>query len=162
MFPGSGSDSSQRSRSGSVYQQAKIVRKTLIPTVLWLLNDFLSFKNYVNVVSKSYKQKTYCMSRMRNTASNEFFTNNGSWLYQCCESGFGSSGSRSVQWGIGECKSRYRNKFFFDQNEQINLISSLSRRLLYQSTYCRDQANNTQQCKLWDVLSRSAKTGLAK
>ncbi len=27
-------------------------------------------------------------------------------------------------------------------------------------TYCRDQANNTQQCKLRDVLSRSAKTGL--
>ncbi len=27
--------------------QAKIVRKTLIPTVLWLLYDFLSLKNDV-------------------------------------------------------------------------------------------------------------------
>jgi hypothetical protein len=43
--PGSG--------SGSFYQQAKIVRKSLIPTVLRLLNDFLSKKNVVNVPSKS-------------------------------------------------------------------------------------------------------------
>ncbi len=36
--PGSGSESvSQRYGSGSFYHQAKIVRKTLIPTVLWLL-----------------------------------------------------------------------------------------------------------------------------
>ncbi len=44
--PGSGSVSiSQRygSGSGSFYQHAKIVRKTLIPTALWLLFDFLSF-----------------------------------------------------------------------------------------------------------------------
>ncbi len=33
---GSGSGS----ESGSLYQQAKIIRKTLIPTVLWLLLDF--------------------------------------------------------------------------------------------------------------------------
>ncbi len=31
------------SGSGSFYHQAKIVRKTLIPTVLWLLFDFLVF-----------------------------------------------------------------------------------------------------------------------
>jgi hypothetical protein len=40
--PGSGSGSiSQRhgSGSGSFYHHAKIVRKTLIPTVLWLLFD---------------------------------------------------------------------------------------------------------------------------
>jgi hypothetical protein len=36
---------------------AKIVRKTLIPTVLLLLYDFLSLKNYVNVPSKSNKEK---------------------------------------------------------------------------------------------------------
>ncbi len=61
---GSGSGStSQRygsgygSRSGSFYHQAKIVRKTLIPTVLWLLLDI--FNNYVNVPSKSNKQKTF-------------------------------------------------------------------------------------------------------
>ncbi len=47
--------------SGSFYLQAKIVRKTLIPTVLWLLFDFLSLKNDVNVLSKSNKQKTYSM-----------------------------------------------------------------------------------------------------
>ncbi len=43
--------------SGSVYQQTKIVRKTLIPTVMRLLYDFLSLKNDVNIPSKSTKQK---------------------------------------------------------------------------------------------------------
>ncbi len=43
--------------SGSFYRQAKIVRKTLIPTVLRPLYDFLSVKNDVNVPSKSKKQK---------------------------------------------------------------------------------------------------------
>jgi hypothetical protein len=37
---------------------SKIVRKTLIPTVFWLLYDFSSLKNDVNVASKSNKQKT--------------------------------------------------------------------------------------------------------
>ncbi len=41
------------------YHQAKIVRKTLIPTALLLLFDFLSLKNYVNVRSKSNKQKNF-------------------------------------------------------------------------------------------------------
>ncbi len=40
-------------------RQAKIVRKTLIPTVLWLIFDFLSLKNDVNVHSKSNKQKNF-------------------------------------------------------------------------------------------------------
>ncbi len=35
--------------SGSFDHQAKIVRKPMIPTVLWLLYDFLSLKNDVNV-----------------------------------------------------------------------------------------------------------------
>ncbi len=48
--------------SGSFYRQAKILRKTLILTVLWLLYDFLSLKNDVNVASKSKKQKTYSFS----------------------------------------------------------------------------------------------------
>ncbi len=39
------------------YHQAKIVRKTLTPTGLLLLFDFLSLKNDVNVPSKSNKQK---------------------------------------------------------------------------------------------------------
>ncbi len=36
---------------GSFYHKAKIVRKTLISTVLRLLFDFLSLKNYVSVPS---------------------------------------------------------------------------------------------------------------
>ncbi len=58
---GSGSGSiSQRYGSGSgSFYQAKRVRKTLIPTVLWLLLDFLSLKNDVNVPSKSNKQKFF-------------------------------------------------------------------------------------------------------
>ncbi len=45
--------------SGSFYHQAKIVRKTLIVPVLWLLLDFLSFKNDVNVPSKINKQRNF-------------------------------------------------------------------------------------------------------
>ncbi len=41
---GSGSGSGSRS-----FHQTKIVRKTLISTVLWLLYDFLSLKNDVNI-----------------------------------------------------------------------------------------------------------------
>jgi hypothetical protein len=47
--------------SGSFYHIAKLVRKTLIPTVLRLLFDFLSLKNDVNVASKSNKQKKLCL-----------------------------------------------------------------------------------------------------
>jgi hypothetical protein len=43
--------------SGFFYHQAKIVRKTLIPTVLWLGFFFFSLKNDGNVPSKSSKQK---------------------------------------------------------------------------------------------------------
>ncbi len=50
--PGSGSVS-PRYGSGNFYHHAKMVRKTLIPTVLWLLYDLLSLKNDVNVPSKS-------------------------------------------------------------------------------------------------------------
>ncbi len=43
---------------GSFHHQSKIVRKTLIPTVLWPLCDFfLSLKNDVNVPSKSNNEK---------------------------------------------------------------------------------------------------------
>ncbi len=53
FFGPSGSGSiSQTYGSGSFYHQAKIVNKTLIPTVLWLLFDLLSLKNYVNVPSE--------------------------------------------------------------------------------------------------------------
>jgi hypothetical protein len=45
------------SGSGSFCHQEKIVRKTLIPTGSWLLFDFLSLTNDVNVPSKSNKQK---------------------------------------------------------------------------------------------------------
>ncbi len=43
------------SGSGSFDHHAKIVRKTLITTVLWLLHDFLASKNDVNVLSKTSK-----------------------------------------------------------------------------------------------------------
>ncbi len=49
---GSPGSISQRYRSGSFNHQVKIVRKTLIPTVLWFLFDFLSLKNDVNVLQK--------------------------------------------------------------------------------------------------------------
>jgi hypothetical protein len=39
--------------SGSFYHQARIIRKILITTAFWLLFDFLSSKNDVNVPSKS-------------------------------------------------------------------------------------------------------------
>jgi hypothetical protein len=41
------------------YQQAKMVRNTLIPTVLCLLLVFLSLQNDVNAPSKSSKQKNF-------------------------------------------------------------------------------------------------------
>jgi hypothetical protein len=47
-----------RSESG-FFHQAKIVRKTLIPTVFWLILDFLSSKNDVNEPSKSNKQENF-------------------------------------------------------------------------------------------------------
>ncbi len=49
--------------SGSFYHQAKKVRKTLIPTVFWLLLDFLSLKNDIYVSSKSNKQKNFFFIR---------------------------------------------------------------------------------------------------
>jgi hypothetical protein len=57
---GSGSGSCSGSGSGSFYHHAKIVRKTLIPTIFFTLFDFLSLKNDVNVASKSNKQKKLC------------------------------------------------------------------------------------------------------
>jgi hypothetical protein len=56
----------QRYGSGSFYHQAKIVRKTLIPTVLCLLYNFLSLKNDVNVLSKSNKQKNLDLDPYQN------------------------------------------------------------------------------------------------
>jgi hypothetical protein len=49
---GSGSVST-RYGSRSFYHQAKIVRKTMILSVMWLLYDFLSLEIDVNVASKS-------------------------------------------------------------------------------------------------------------
>ncbi len=51
------------SGSGSFYHQAKILRKTLILTVMLLLFDFLSLKNDVNVPSKSKKQKNFFLNQ---------------------------------------------------------------------------------------------------
>ncbi len=49
------------SGSGSFKHQAKIVRKTLISTVLWLLHDFISWKNDVNVPSKVISKNIFCL-----------------------------------------------------------------------------------------------------
>ncbi len=60
--PGSGSGSSSHrygSRIRILLSSSKIVGKTLITTVLWLLFDVLSLKNDVNVPSKSNKQKNF-------------------------------------------------------------------------------------------------------
>ncbi len=55
--PGSGSTSQMYgSGSGSLYHHAKIVRKTYFVTIF----DFLFLKNFVNVASKSKKQKKLC------------------------------------------------------------------------------------------------------
>jgi hypothetical protein len=65
---GSGSVSQRygaRYGSGSFYHQAKIVRKTLIPTVLFLIFHFLSLKNDVNVTSQSNKQKKFTVKSNR-------------------------------------------------------------------------------------------------
>ncbi len=43
----------------SIIKQKYVARKTLIPTVLWLLLDFLSLEKDVNVPSKSKKQKNF-------------------------------------------------------------------------------------------------------
>ncbi len=45
------------SGSGSFSDHAKIIRKILFPTVLWLFYGFLSLKNEVNIPSKSKKLK---------------------------------------------------------------------------------------------------------
>jgi hypothetical protein len=53
----------QRNGSGSFYHQEKIVIKTLNPTVLWLLFDLFSLKNYVNdtywYLQKVISRKTF-------------------------------------------------------------------------------------------------------
>ncbi len=58
--PGSGFGTtiSQKYGSGSFYRQAKIVRKTLIPTVLCLLYDFLSQKIIEMYLQKVIGRKT--------------------------------------------------------------------------------------------------------
>jgi hypothetical protein len=54
---------------GSFHHQAKIVRKTLIPTVLLLVCDFLSLKNDVNVPSKKQCKTTFFVGVLKIAAS---------------------------------------------------------------------------------------------
>jgi hypothetical protein len=68
--PGSASGSINQiygSDSGSFYHQAKVEIKTLIPTVLWLLYDFLSLKNDVNVryLQKVISKKKFLLTSWR-------------------------------------------------------------------------------------------------
>ena len=62
--PGSGSTSHRYgsgscSGSGSFYHHPKIVRKTLIPTALWLLFDFSSLKMMYLYLQKVISKKTF-------------------------------------------------------------------------------------------------------
>jgi hypothetical protein len=47
------------SGSASLYHLGKIVRKTLIPTVLWLLSDFLSYKNDIKYLQMVISRTTW-------------------------------------------------------------------------------------------------------
>ncbi len=61
--PGSGSNGQRYgsgSGPGSFYHHAKIVRKTLIPTILWLFWLFI-FKKWCKCPSKSNKQKIFIL-----------------------------------------------------------------------------------------------------
>jgi hypothetical protein len=51
--------------SGSFHNQAKMVRKPLISTVLWLLYDLLSLKNDVNLPSKVVISKKLLLASWR-------------------------------------------------------------------------------------------------
>ncbi len=96
--PWSGSGSiSQRYVSGFFYHKAKIVRKTLIFTVLWLLFDFLSLKSDVKVPSKSNMQNFFFLNSIFLLAS---------WRSMMKVEGSGSaSGSRSES-GFGSVCQR--------------------------------------------------------
>ncbi len=68
--PGSGSVSKRYgSGSGSGYHQAKILRKTLIRTVLWFLYGFLSLKNDVNVASEVQTRGSGSVPRCHGSAT---------------------------------------------------------------------------------------------
>ncbi len=68
--PGSGSIRTRYGfGSGSFNHQAKLVRNTLIPTLFWLLYDFLSVKNYVNVASKSNKPSWRSLTKIAGSGS---------------------------------------------------------------------------------------------
>jgi hypothetical protein len=54
---------------GSFYQQANIVRKTFIPTVLWLLLDFLSLKNHRSTCMWAYRIRIL-LSASKNSQKN--------------------------------------------------------------------------------------------
>ncbi len=91
--PGFGFGSaSQRYGSGPFYHQAKIVRKTLIPTVLWLLFDFLSLKNDENV---RYLQKVI---------SNKTFLTKNSFLLASWRAMVKIAGSGFESGSIPECQ----------------------------------------------------------
>jgi hypothetical protein len=81
---------SQRHGSGSFYHRAKIVRNTLIPTVLWIF----IFEKWCNVPSKSNEQK--------NSLKNNFLLT--SWGSLTKIAGSGSIGQR---YGSVSISQRY-------------------------------------------------------
>jgi hypothetical protein len=75
---------------GSFYHQAKIATKTLIPTILWLLLDFLSLKNDVNGVP--YLQNV----KSRKTVLKKLFLL-ASWRSAMKIAGSGSESGSTIQ-----------------------------------------------------------------
>ncbi len=130
--------------SGSFYHQTKIVRKTLIPTVLWLLYDFLSFKNDVNVASKSNKQK--------NLKKKSFLL--ASWRSMTKECSFAGSGSISQKRGSGSVPKCHGSAtlrktvsvgcFFFSwkPDQEPDLISSVF-------VACKKPTLWPEKCAFW-------------
>ncbi len=67
VFWPSGSGCTNRrygSGSGSFYHHAKIIRKILNPSILWLFLTFLSLKNNVNVPPKSITGRKNCVKKL--------------------------------------------------------------------------------------------------
>jgi hypothetical protein len=109
-----------RAGSGSVcfwifLWSSKLVRKTLIPTVLWLLYFFASLKNYFNGAWKIKKQKTNVLLSWRSLTKTP-----GSWSVV----GSGSesrSGSVSRRYGTAD-PDPYQNVTYPDDTEGIEKI----------------------------------------
>jgi hypothetical protein len=101
---------SQRYGSGSYYHQAKIVRKTLIPTILWLLYD-----DFENLCKYTFKCK------QQNLVKNRFFL--ASWRSVMKIAG-SRAGSGSISQMHGSKKVWYMGRLF---RETLSFMQKLWR-----------------------------------